>query len=100
MQFVGHFVALYNTHERRFLLMADDGSIGPLDDTSVNPGNLEAFRTWERFEVVDAGDGKIALHCAAHNRFIRIDGVITPHDLRGPGIRLTVNPYLTQRPPM
>ena len=54
--------------------MLDDGTVGVLEDANVNPSNLELWRTWERFLVVDAGNGKIALHNTFHNRFIRISG--------------------------
>jgi hypothetical protein len=73
-QFIGYHVALYNRHYRKFVQMTPDGSVGVLDDKGVDPTNLESFRAWERFQVVDAGDGKVALHCAFHNRFIKIDG--------------------------
>jgi hypothetical protein len=33
---------------------------------------LESWRTHERFTVIDAGNGEIALHCKAHNRFLRM----------------------------
>ena len=29
--------------------------------------------TWERFTVVDAGNGEIALHNTWHNRFVRMN---------------------------
>ena len=29
--------------------------------------------TWERFTVVDAGNGEIALHNTFHNRFVRMN---------------------------
>ena len=28
---------------------------------------------WERFTVVDAGNGMVALHSRCHNRFVRVD---------------------------
>ena len=34
------------------------------------PNNWE----WERFTLVDAGNGEVALHCKAWNRFVRMSG--------------------------
>ena len=38
-------------------------------------GQNELPREWssERFTLVDAGDGLVALHSAVHNRFVRLD---------------------------
>ncbi len=67
-------VALFNHNAGQFVQMQEGGRVGVLDDARVTPLNLEPWRTWERFLVVDAGGGTIALHCAAHNRFLRADG--------------------------
>ena len=74
MQHIGKSVAIFGCAESRFLQMREDGNVGILDDAAVNPKKLESWRTWERFLVVDAGHGKIALHNAHHNRFLRIYG--------------------------
>ena len=52
--------------------METNGNVRALQDTRVNPTNLEGWRDWERFEVVDAGDGKYGFHNTKHNRFLRL----------------------------
>ena len=74
MSFIGQYIALFNHSSHRFIQMREDGTVGVLEDSSVHPQNLEPWRSYERFFVVDAGFGKVALHCPVFNRFIRIDG--------------------------
>ncbi|KAJ1433646.1 hypothetical protein B484DRAFT_447169 [Ochromonadaceae sp. CCMP2298] len=79
--FVGQHVALWSPVNMRFMQMHENenagkssGFVGVLQDEKINPGNLEEWRTWERFEVVDAGNGQIALHHTLSNRFLRLFG--------------------------
>ena len=79
-RFLGQDVALYGCACQRFVQMRPDGTVGSLDDAACSPGNLEVWRTWERFLVVDAGNGEVALHNALHNRFIRVwEGAVEAH---------------------
>ena len=47
-----------------------------MDATGVFGGvpTVEAGYTWERFTIVDAGNGRIALHNSINNRFIGMHG--------------------------
>jgi serine/threonine protein kinase len=72
MSFIGQHVALFNSYNRRFVQMRGDKTVGVLDDSSVNPGNLESWRDWERFLVVDAGYGEVAFFNPEHQRFLQI----------------------------
>ncbi|CAE7035118.1 unnamed protein product, partial [Symbiodinium sp. CCMP2456] len=68
----GSVVALHCARWNRFLRMnsqADMDSSGWRDVDS-----LPDSWTWERFTVVDAGHGKIALHNSVHNRFVTMNG--------------------------
>jgi len=72
LKFIGRHIALFNCSTQQFVQMKSDGAVSILN--SATPDNIEPWRTWETFRVVDAGYGKVALHCAAHNRFLRVDG--------------------------
>ncbi|CAE7450642.1 unnamed protein product [Symbiodinium sp. CCMP2592] len=61
----GSVVALYCTFWNRFLRMNDQADM----DSAPSADSLPDPESWELFTVVDAGDGKIALHNAVHNRF-------------------------------
>ena len=37
-------------------------------------GPLEPWRNWERFVIVNAGEGQVCIYCAAHRCYLRIDG--------------------------
>ncbi|CAE7249474.1 unnamed protein product [Symbiodinium natans] len=68
----GDIVALHNAQAGKFLNMLpqpDMGSSSPAAATSL-PANWN----YERFRVVDAGNGTIALHSAAMNRFVTMHG--------------------------
>ncbi|CAE7607380.1 unnamed protein product [Symbiodinium sp. CCMP2592] len=54
---------------KNLLRMTQDNmdSHGPLAE-----GRILNEWTWEQFEVVDAGDGQVALFCPAHNRFVKM----------------------------
>eukprot|EP00913_Durusdinium_trenchii_P030664 g28719.t1 len=67
----GSTIALYSPRAKRFLRMnsnADMDSSGQWDVTKAIPYDW----SWERFTVVDAGSGQLALHSSIHNRFVRM----------------------------
>ena len=70
--FVHRHVALFNHSARRFVQMRESGNIRVLSE--VDRPHQESWCSWERFLVVNAGNGKVALHCPVHSRFNRIDG--------------------------
>jgi hypothetical protein len=70
--YTNQYVALYNRYHQRFVQMGDNGSVGILDDSNANPSNLESWRSWERFQIIDVGGGHIALHSPVHKRFVRV----------------------------
>ena len=70
--FIGESIALYNPFQRRFIQMQHHGDIGILCDTSVSPENLEPWRCWERFTIIDAGNARIALYSWTFRRFVRV----------------------------
>ena len=75
LHFVGRHIALWNPRYNRFLQMDEStGDVGVLQDASANPSNLGTWRTWERFEVCDVGNGIIALYSTHCQRFIRVFG--------------------------
>ncbi len=57
--------------------MTPEGNVLPLDQSfesqSQSPLTLERWRDYERFRVIDAGDGEIALYSKVHQRFLRFD---------------------------
>ena len=72
----GNHVALYAMYHRKFLSMGDESlkfAIFGLD-AGLDAAPLDDWRKWERFLVVDAGDGKIALYNPCHGRFVRMRG--------------------------
>ena len=67
----GSAIALYNTYEKRFLRMNDrDMEASPTWDDPTKP--IPYDWSWERFTVVDAGNGQIAWHNSKFNRFVRM----------------------------
>jgi serine/threonine protein kinase len=77
---IGTSIALFGSHEKRFVQMNDKGDVGTLTDDNARPDNFEHWRTWERFLVVDGGGGRIALYCSQHRRFLRVrDGTVNGH---------------------
>ncbi len=67
----GSIIALHSTEHNRFVRMNGNGKMDSTDQHSWK--FLPSGWTWERFRVVDVGNGDIALHCAAHNRFMRMN---------------------------
>ena len=73
----GSTIALHSQLRNRFVKM-EGGAL----ERSPEKGATEMpdWWTWERFTVVDAGHGQIALHNAVHNRFVGV-GAASPHRL-------------------
>merc|ERR1719271_1732885 len=66
----GSIVALHSQIHNRFVRMNSNGNM----DGSGHKGSneLPADWTWERFHVVDAGNGEIALWSEIHGKYIRM----------------------------
>eukprot|EP00438_Fugacium_kawagutii_P026347 Skav235404 [mRNA] locus=scaffold487:153515:161185:- [translate_table: standard] len=80
---IGKRIALYNPHHERWIRVKEggwaDASAGHPRNPDVTlaytiPPSLATGWTWERFKVVDAGNGNVALHNTEHNRFLAMDG--------------------------
>ncbi|CAE7627339.1 unnamed protein product [Symbiodinium sp. CCMP2592] len=69
----GSLVAIYSPHWQRFLHINGGAHLGVTAEMKGH--GIPDHWTWERFTVVDAGNGEIALHCAIHNRFVGVGGV-------------------------
>ena len=69
---IGSYIALFGVSDKRFVQMNDKGDVGVLEDANVSPDNLEQWRRWERFLVVDGGGGRVAFYCSLHRRFLRL----------------------------
>jgi hypothetical protein len=70
---VGSTVALWNPAHKRYIRMPDGDKLDKSpDDANSKNMKLPDGWNWERFEVVDAGNGEIALYNKAHNRFVRM----------------------------
>ena len=57
---VGSFIALHSTVHNRFVRMTNEWHLDASSEQSWK--SLPSDWTWERFRVVDAGNGEIALH--------------------------------------
>jgi hypothetical protein len=70
-RYIGKTVALHSKIHNRFVRMNRGANM----DTSSpkNANDLPKGWTWERFTVVDAGNGQVALHNKVHNRFARMN---------------------------
>ena len=89
--FIGKHIALWSPSNKLFLQMEEEGGVRPAPE-DVNPYNIESWRTWERFEVVDGGNHKIAFHNSQHNRSLRLNGAdINGHDGNKNADELPVN---------
>ncbi|CAE7388839.1 unnamed protein product, partial [Symbiodinium microadriaticum] len=67
----GSVVALHCARWNRFLRMNDKADMDSSDHKAAD--QMPWGWSWERFTVVDAGNGQIALHSAYHNRFVRMN---------------------------
>ncbi|CAJ1441752.1 unnamed protein product [Effrenium voratum] len=66
----GSTIALYRKDAKKFLRMNGADMDSASWDDPKNP--LPYDWSWERFTVVDAGSGQIALHSSVHNRYVRM----------------------------
>ncbi|CAE7687129.1 unnamed protein product [Symbiodinium sp. CCMP2456] len=68
----GSIIGLYNPHWSRWVRMGGDHGdvVDRSGTTAFEP--LPSDWTWEKFAVVDAGDGLIALHSPKWNRFLSL----------------------------
>jgi len=64
-------IALFGYRSGECLQMREDGSCSALDVAGAQPADLASCL----FQVVDAGDGKVAFHNEQFNQFIRISAV-------------------------
>ena len=67
----GSVIALHCTHNNRYLSMDSNHIQGSPEE---RPDGIKDWWNHERFTVVDAGHGKIALHNAHHNKFLKSFG--------------------------
>ncbi|CAE7801647.1 unnamed protein product, partial [Symbiodinium sp. CCMP2456] len=67
----GSVIALHCTHNNRYLSMQADHIYGSPEE---RPDGIRDWWTHQRFTVVDAGNGQIALHNALHNKFLKSHG--------------------------
>jgi hypothetical protein len=65
-------VALYNCQHRRFIRLHDSDVDAKGEGGEREAHDLPAYWTAERFAVIDAGNGRIALHNKTYNRFVRL----------------------------
>jgi len=69
---VGKVVALHNNIHNRFMRMNKRGKMDTSDPKDFKKLPSPRRWQWERFSVIDAGKGDIALHSAHHNKFVRM----------------------------
>jgi len=68
---IGAEVALHSSIHNKFMRLHSNGNMDGSGHMAMN--DLPAYWTWERFFVVDGGNGQIALWSASHNRFVRMN---------------------------
>lgn len=66
----GETIALYSEHVQRFAQLNANGRLTLTPKMAAD--GLQAWHTWERFEVVDGGQGQVALYSNAHWRFVQM----------------------------
>merc|ERR1719201_2735108 len=66
----GETIALYSEHVQRFAQLNVNGRLTSTPKMAAD--GLQAWHTWERFEVVDGGQGQVALYSNAHWRFVQM----------------------------
>ena len=77
----GNIIALHNTKENRFVRLNGNNKM----DAST-PKDFDKFPDgwkWEKFVVVDGGNGQIALHNTEHNRFLKM----STSDMEGSSVK-------------
>ena len=67
----GSIMAFYSPYHSRYLRMNDNADIDRGGSCSYDDP-LPASWTWEKFAIVDAGNGLIALHSPKFNRFVKM----------------------------
>jgi hypothetical protein len=68
--------AFHNRKHNRFIRLNNQkDQHKAMDASGKRPANrLPGGWTWERFKIVDAGDGQVAFYNKKNNRFMRMDG--------------------------
>ncbi|OLQ01651.1 hypothetical protein AK812_SmicGene15575 [Symbiodinium microadriaticum] len=72
----GTVVGFHNAIHNRYISMGSDGSMHPSPPRDYDEELPESW-TWQRFTVVDAGNGEYGLHNAKHNTFWKMTDVAT-----------------------
>lgn len=68
---IGATVAFHNPYWKRYIKLAS-ATVAGASSTNTNASPLPSGWTHERFLVVDAGNGLVALHNAIHNGFLKV----------------------------
>jgi len=68
---IGQCVALHSKSHNRFIRMNKHSNMDASGSKAAN--DLPNNWSWERFTVVDAGNGQVALHSSQFNKFIRMN---------------------------
>jgi hypothetical protein len=71
---VGQYIAIFSPTVKSFLQMTPEGVMQLAADRELSSPALESWRAWERFQIVDAGEGEKAIYNPCHRRFMRIEG--------------------------
>jgi len=82
--------AFYNPWHKRYLSLNSAADMTSVE-VSSGPSDLPYTRAHERFSVVDAGNGLVALHNAKNNRFMMMEGTEMMASPRGAANRLKTN---------
>ena len=67
----GTVVGFHNALFNKYISMHPDGHLYPSPDRDFDL-ELPSSWTYQRFTVVDAGNGQVAFHNARHNRFVKM----------------------------
>ncbi|CAE7590253.1 unnamed protein product [Symbiodinium natans] len=67
----GSMIALYSKKWKRYLRMNDQADLDGSGTRELEDGVPDDW-SWERFTVVDGGNGQIALHSSKWNRFVKM----------------------------
>lgn len=80
-RFIGSTIALYNVAEQRFIRMSPGDRQTRRPDTCTDmdrsgiradPNTMPKSWNWEKFKVVDGGNGTVGLYNIVHRRFVRM----------------------------
>ena len=99
---VGQVIALYNSTYSGFVQMTnvnDSGAMGVQSRAKDTPRLLQSWLDWERFLVVDGGNGKVCLFNLHHRKFVRVMGAdVNAASVReGPGDLPCVESWPSER---